>query len=208
MSYPRRCNHETYHRKNLISYRYIGILTRSYHNKPITVTVLSKAWTLFARSNTGVMGSNPTRGMDVCVRFFCICAVLCAGSGLSTGSPTDCVKRLKNWKTGQSSTKGCRAIDSYRNTYQPRFKLHEVSLQRLTTVGSIRRNSWCTIFSSKIFYFPNVVNFKEEACIQRRPMFKSIWLRNGGDIFWVQEGWETRSTEAPNRDEELKGTEK
>jgi hypothetical protein len=33
----------------------------------------SKAWTVFARSNTGVVGSNPTRGMDVCVSLFCLC---------------------------------------------------------------------------------------------------------------------------------------
>jgi hypothetical protein len=30
-------------------------------------------------------GSNPTRSMDVRVRLFCVCAVLCAGSGLATG---------------------------------------------------------------------------------------------------------------------------
>jgi hypothetical protein len=29
-------------------------------------------WTVFARSNTGIVGSSPTRGMDVCVRFFCV----------------------------------------------------------------------------------------------------------------------------------------
>jgi hypothetical protein len=38
---------------------------------------------VFARSNTGVVGSNPTRGMYVCVRLFCVCAVLCVGSGLA-----------------------------------------------------------------------------------------------------------------------------
>jgi hypothetical protein len=38
----------------------------------------------FARSNTGIVGSNLTWGMDVCVRLFCVCAVLCAGSGLAT----------------------------------------------------------------------------------------------------------------------------
>jgi hypothetical protein len=31
------------------------------------------------------VGSNPTRGMDVCVRLFCIFVVLCIGSGLATG---------------------------------------------------------------------------------------------------------------------------
>jgi hypothetical protein len=37
-----------------------------------------------ARSNTGDMGLNPTRGMDVCVRLFCVC-VLRVGSDLATG---------------------------------------------------------------------------------------------------------------------------
>jgi hypothetical protein len=35
-------------------------------------------------SNTGVMISNPTRGMGLCVRLFCVCVVLCVGSGLAT----------------------------------------------------------------------------------------------------------------------------
>jgi hypothetical protein len=29
------------------------------------------------------VGSNPTRGMDVCVRLFCVCVVLCVGSGVA-----------------------------------------------------------------------------------------------------------------------------
>jgi hypothetical protein len=33
---------------------------------PITVAARSKAWTVFARSNTGIVGLNPTQGMDVC----------------------------------------------------------------------------------------------------------------------------------------------
>jgi hypothetical protein len=35
-----------------------------------TAAAQSKAWTVFARSNTGIVGSNPTWGMDVCVRLF------------------------------------------------------------------------------------------------------------------------------------------
>jgi hypothetical protein len=27
----------------------------------------------------------PLKGMDVCVHLFCVCAVLCTGSGLATG---------------------------------------------------------------------------------------------------------------------------
>jgi hypothetical protein len=30
-----------------------------------------------ALSNTGIVGSNPIRGMDVCVRLFCLCCSTC-----------------------------------------------------------------------------------------------------------------------------------
>jgi hypothetical protein len=33
----------------------------------------------------GIVGSNPTRGMYVCVLLFSVCVVLCEGSGLATG---------------------------------------------------------------------------------------------------------------------------
>jgi hypothetical protein len=51
---------------------------------PITVAARSKAWTLFARLDTGIVGSNPTEGMDVCV-----CVVLCMGSGFATSLSLD-----------------------------------------------------------------------------------------------------------------------
>jgi hypothetical protein len=62
---------------------------------PITVAARSKAWTVIARSNTGIVGLNPTSGMDVwcvcvcvCVyTFFCVCIVLYLGTGLATGRP-------------------------------------------------------------------------------------------------------------------------
>jgi hypothetical protein len=62
--------------------------------------------TVFGRSNTAIVDSNPTRGMDVCVRLFCVYVVLCVDSGLATGwSPfqgvTQTVCRLINWKSGQ-----------------------------------------------------------------------------------------------------------
>jgi hypothetical protein len=34
---------------------------------PVTVAARSKAWTVFARSNAGIVGSNPTQGMVVFV---------------------------------------------------------------------------------------------------------------------------------------------
>jgi hypothetical protein len=42
-------------------------------NGPITVAARSKAWTFFAQSNHGIVVSNSTWGMDVCVRILCLC---------------------------------------------------------------------------------------------------------------------------------------
>jgi hypothetical protein len=36
------------------------------------VHIRSKAWIVFARSNAGIEASNPTQGMGVCVRLFCV----------------------------------------------------------------------------------------------------------------------------------------
>jgi hypothetical protein len=72
---------------------------------PITVASRSKAPTVFARSNTAIVGSNLTQGLDVCVRLFCVCVVLREGSGLMTDwSPVQGVlpsvyriKKLQKW---------------------------------------------------------------------------------------------------------------
>jgi hypothetical protein len=55
------------------------------HLKPVTVAARSKAWTVVARSDAGIVDSNPTQGMEVCLRLFYVCVVLCLGSGLATG---------------------------------------------------------------------------------------------------------------------------
>jgi hypothetical protein len=75
--------------------------------RPITVAARSNTWTVFAHSNAGILGSNPTQGMDVCicVRLFCVYVVLFAGSGLATGwSPIQedlptvyWIRELKKW---------------------------------------------------------------------------------------------------------------
>jgi hypothetical protein len=68
----------------------------------ITVAAQSKAWTIFSRSNTGMVDSNPIQGMDVFVRLFRVYV----GSGLAAGwSPIQgvllTVYWLRNWKIGQ-----------------------------------------------------------------------------------------------------------
>jgi hypothetical protein len=51
-----------------------------------TVAARSKAWTVFARSKSGIVGSNPTRGMDVCVfSVFVLGSVLATGLSLVQG---------------------------------------------------------------------------------------------------------------------------
>jgi hypothetical protein len=73
------------------------------------VAARSKARTVFARSNARIVGSNPTWGMDVCLRLICVCGVLCAGSGLATGwSPVqgETEKAAKNQQ-------GYRATDEW-----------------------------------------------------------------------------------------------
>jgi hypothetical protein len=52
---------------------------------PIRATARPKARTVLARSNTRFVGSNTTRGKDICVRLLCVCVVLCVGSGLEIG---------------------------------------------------------------------------------------------------------------------------
>jgi hypothetical protein len=103
-------------------------IAQSYITKlPITVAARSKAWTVFVRSNTGLVGSDPTRGMDVCLRLFYVYFVLCVGSGLVTGlSPVQGflvrVYRLRNWKSAECPTKGCRAVDRYHKIPSTRLK--------------------------------------------------------------------------------------
>jgi hypothetical protein len=40
---------------------------------PVPMAELSEAHTFFDRSNIGISGSNPARGMDVCPRFSVLC---------------------------------------------------------------------------------------------------------------------------------------
>jgi hypothetical protein len=45
----------------------------------------SKAWTVFARANAGLVDSNRNTDMDVCDCLFRVCGFLCVGSGLAAG---------------------------------------------------------------------------------------------------------------------------
>jgi hypothetical protein len=51
----------------------------------ITVAARSTTWTVFTHSKTAIMSLNPIQGMDVSVRLFWVCVVLCVSSSLATG---------------------------------------------------------------------------------------------------------------------------
>jgi hypothetical protein len=52
-------------------------------DKPVPLAAQSKARNFCERSNTGIVGSNPTRGRNVS-EFFCV-VLFCVGRGLASG---------------------------------------------------------------------------------------------------------------------------
>jgi hypothetical protein len=75
----------------------------------------------FVNSLAGIVGSNPTQGMDVCIEYiYSVCVVLCVGRGLAKGwSPVQgflpTVYRIKKLKSGHGPTKGCTANNNNNN---------------------------------------------------------------------------------------------
>jgi hypothetical protein len=83
--------------------KFIDTVVLSHWHVPMTVATLSEAWTIFTRSNSAVVSSNPIPVIDVCVCLFCVCVVQCVGSCLATRiSPSKESYRLFigfiNWK--------------------------------------------------------------------------------------------------------------
>jgi hypothetical protein len=44
-----------------------------FASKPVSISDRSEASTVFGPSNVEITGSNPARGMDVCLRFSVLC---------------------------------------------------------------------------------------------------------------------------------------
>jgi hypothetical protein len=77
----------------------------------ITVVAQSKAWTIMVRSNTGIVGSNPTWGMDVCVySVFVLSCVEVAVLWRSDPPPKESYRLRKNQDT-EKAAKVQRAVE-------------------------------------------------------------------------------------------------
>jgi hypothetical protein len=74
----------------------------------------SEAWTVFARSNDGIVGPNPTQGIDVCVFilfvFFCVLAAALRRADPPSKESYRLCTGVGNWKSGQGPH---RAVDGW-----------------------------------------------------------------------------------------------
>jgi hypothetical protein len=111
---------------------------------PITIGTPSKSWTVFDRSNPGVVGSNSTRGMDVCVRLFCVCVVLCILGGLPlVWSPVQGVLRTVESEKWLRPNKGLvGTIHSKPSTSQSQSRNHQLLSNDSVNMFPRRYNSW------------------------------------------------------------------
>jgi hypothetical protein len=76
---------------------------------PITVAALSKAWTVFLRSNTGGRGFESVCIYSVLV-LFCVYVAALRRADLPSKKPYRLCIGLRNWKSGQGPAKSLRVI--------------------------------------------------------------------------------------------------
>jgi hypothetical protein len=81
------------------------------------VATRSNAWIVFARSNSGIVGSNPTQIMNICMcvyslsdLFFVQGAALRLADNSSKELQCVCKKRLRNWRRDQGPTKAVEPL--------------------------------------------------------------------------------------------------
>jgi hypothetical protein len=53
-------------------------MTTAYTHEIVTTAARSKTRTVFLRSKAGIVGSNPTQDMDVCMRVYSVFVLSCA----------------------------------------------------------------------------------------------------------------------------------
>jgi hypothetical protein len=128
------CRRESTTKEETSLHSVLSIIIQSAQ-APITVAVRSKAWTVFARSDTGVMGSNPTSGMDVCIHLFCAFVVLCVQvAALWNADPP--TKECIDQETEKRPMFNKRAVE-------PQIERYCVGLDNVVSVNyTKRKNVW------------------------------------------------------------------
>jgi hypothetical protein len=63
-------------RKDLYENTLVILFSPNVYNTSISIAERSEASTVFGLSNVEIAGSNPARGMDVCLRFSVLCCPL------------------------------------------------------------------------------------------------------------------------------------
>jgi hypothetical protein len=112
------------------------------------VAARSEAWNVFARWNIWIVDSNPTRGRDICLRFFCV------GSGLATGlmtrpMTTDCPQI--------HITCDGRQARGYGASVHPKHPAISKQQEILKGVNSPRRNQYLITFCMKFSTHSTIV---------------------------------------------------
>jgi hypothetical protein len=93
-------------------------------NWAITVAARSKAWTVFARSNAGIVVSNPTQGMDVCVCVYfvfvlsCVLVAALRWAHHSSKESHRLRKKMIMIRKRPGPCKGCRAYEGGGGEYE------------------------------------------------------------------------------------------
>jgi hypothetical protein len=147
-------------------------------NSWVTVAERSKAWTVFTRSGAGIVGSNPTQGMDVwCVYAFILCCVvLCLDRGLAISwslvqGVLPSVKWSWNWKQ-RPGPKG--AVESVEKTYNSRQKGINNEINKYNKCTYINEGSKKQIYLRK-----------EITWSSHRDDIHSTYLVWSNDILWT-----------------------
>jgi hypothetical protein len=91
--------------------------------------VRSKAWTVFARSNSGIAGSNPTQGMDVCMCVYFVFMLSCvyvAALRRADHSSKESYYICKNdYETQEEARAQQRAVEPLMNEWMFYFTLYK-----------------------------------------------------------------------------------
>jgi hypothetical protein len=142
----------------------------------------SRAWTVFARPNTEVVGSNPTRGMDVCLSSFCVHVVLATGWSLIQGVlPTVCKIKKVTRKWNEESQSMPYALEGATGTwirFASRFPILGFGSEERSPTDMWICSSW-SVFGLQKEPLLHIVTLLTDS---PRPV---LWKGTGGNIVYI-----------------------